>query len=148
MSVSGMMREEERVCEVCVWGVIEVMVVWYDFLRFGLRATARIVSDDGNVEAVCVNVFCCVFIDVDVVMYGLICVNVCVILSDGMKVIDSMKREENEARAVVRACALSKYREKEEIVIVGCFMIGVLIEEEYLEFIVFIVDVMVLVVNF
>jgi hypothetical protein len=69
-------------------------------------------------------------------------------LSDGTKVIDPTKREENEARAVVRACALSKYREKEEIAIVGCSTTGALTEEEYLESIAFIVDATASVVNF
>ena len=59
----------------------------------------RIVSDDGNAEAACVNALCCALIDADVAMHGLICANACAILSDGTKVIDPTKREENEARA-------------------------------------------------
>jgi len=147
-SAGAMTREEERACEARVRGAIEATVVRYDFPRLGLRATARIVSDDGNAEAACVNALCCALIDADVAMHGLICANACAILSDGTKVIDPTKREENEARAVVRACALSKYREKEEIAIVGCSTTGALTEEEYLESIAFIVDATASVVNF
>ena len=40
----------------------------------------------------------------------------------------------------MRACALSKHREKEEIAIVGCSTTGCMTEEEYLDSIAFIID--------
>ena len=141
LSAPGFMtKDEERACEARVRGAIEATVVRYDFPRSGLRVCLRVVSDDGNAEAACVNAVCCALIDANIPMYGLICANACAILSDGTMVIDPTKREENEARAVVRACALSKYREKEEIAIVGCSTIGALTEKEYLDSIAFILD--------
>ena len=40
----------------------------------------------------------------------------------------------------MRACALTKHRDKEEIAIVGCSTVGALSEEEYLDCIAVIVD--------
>ena len=48
---------------------------------------------------------------------------------------------------MVRACALSKHREKDEIAIVGCSTTGALTEKEYLDAIAFIVDATAAVVN-
>ena len=136
----GMTRDEELACEGRVRGAIEATVVRYDFPRLGLRVTASVVSDDGNAEAACVNAVCCALLDADVPMYGMLCANSCAIMSDGRKVIDPTTREEREARGVVRACALSKHREKEEIAIVGCSTTGCMTEEEYLDSIAFIID--------
>ena len=139
-AANEMNREEERACEARIRGAIEGTVVRREFPRLGLRVSLRVCSDDGNVEAACVNAVCTALIDADIPMFGLICASSCAILSDGRKVIDPTRREEAEARAIVRACALTKHRDKEEIAIVGCSTVGALSEEEYLDCIAFIVD--------
>lgn len=135
-----MTRDEARAFEARVRGAIEATVVRRDFPRLGVRVCARVTSDDGNAEAACVNAVCCALVDADVPMYGMLCANSCAIMRDGRKVIDPTAREEREARGVVRACALSKTREKEEIAIVGCSTTGCMTEEEYLDSIAFIID--------
>jgi len=135
-----MTRDEARAFEARVRGAIEATVVRHDFPRMGLRVCATVASDDGNAEAACVNAVCCALVDADVPMYGMLCANSCAIMRDGRKVIDPTAREEREARGVVRACALSKTREKEEIAIVGCSTTGCMTEEEYLDSIAFIID--------
>ena len=147
-SANVMSRDDERACEARVRGSIEATVVLSEFPQLGIRVSLRVVSDDGNVEAACVNAACCALIDADLPMNGLICANSCAILRDGTKVIDPIRLEEASARAVVRACTLSKYREKEEITIVGCSTTGVMSEEEYLDCVAFIVDATASVANF
>ena len=148
LSAPGWMsRDDQRACEGRLRGAIERCVELRDFPRFGLRVSARVVSDDGNAEAACVNAMCCALIDANVPMRGLICANACALTREGSMVIDPTKREETEARAVVRACALSKHREKDEIAIVGCSTTGALTEKEYLDAIAFIVDATAAVVN-
>jgi len=141
-------REDERALESRVRGALETALVTYEFPTLGVRFALRVVSVDGNVEAACINAACCAIEDAGLPRDGLLCASSCAILGDGTMVIDPTMREERDARAVVRASALDKKRDHEEIAIVGCSTTGTFTEDEFLNAIALIVDATTSVANF